>query len=1082
MNLIKRCLVSPLAWGLLSFAVLATLSAPWALPGQDTLFLTRALGIWEIDAAISHPLVTLLFRAIAPLVPEGSVSIAGCMNLLTAGVAAFCVSLLTLIMRKLFRVLTHEDNTRPFLERVEAFTLPVAACALLLSPVFLRAGTAFTLQTFDLLLLLSAALLALRVMENGSAARMGTAFFVTGLLVFESPATLLTVPLLSFIILAGYITARDRLEIRPFLTAGLLPAAGGALLTLLTIGALGYQETGSAELFPLIAVTVKRLILETIHFGALPWVLIILSCVLPGILQIFLCHDICRNRRSPAILFVLITLSVLAFCAFLPTPLSVTRLTEDLRGASPLLLAVLTAFALACSCGNLVLMRCVTATPEACDERAGIRRFGRRISLLLIPALVLLLIGGGAYHAFRHLSADRHLADLPRAYADTILDRMEKETWLLGDGISDPLLALRIRERNLPIVFFSLSQDHREETLEALRSHVETGAPFSGNPELQAELTRALDIGMIPFIQDWMRLDKSALDHFVTLALPDLWFTGNALPLPELLWYRGAADRTSQIRKLPAAGAQAIFPPEALDAAPEAAADLTDFAAYVRRQAGFVSNNLGFFLADSGKMEEAFALFTATYAYDPDNVSALFNIFELIHDGLHEEQKTWCEEEIEKLIKTLSGRKYRLWALARTYGYIRSPQLISALAGSWAMSGQTGAALSGMDLALEMLDDGQRNALQGSIAALYTMTPGKRREAIALYRELLSKSTNQKQSLSYLRELIRMTILEGDLAAAETLLVQAESLAGKAEMGHERALYASTAGDPARARIALQSFLELHPKHIDALALLATIQMSMDEFDAIRTTTLPKLLTAAGTEDNYFIQIVMARLAEIDKDLKKARAAYLRALALKPEVTILRTTILALDIRLNDRAAAEQHAKRFLYQDRKLPLANYIMGALALQEDDLKRAESYLLTATDREVSPPLPEAFNDLAETYRRQGKWAPALATAQQAYTYASKLACAHETAAAALFEMGRYAEAEAELATAIKLDSELNPAGERDASILLTQARLQTKQGQTELARVTLAALQKQVDKLSKQNRLHFDELMNTLHGTK
>lgn len=1076
MSIVKRLLTSPSAWGIFAFAVLATLLAPWAYPERSTLFLTQALGIWETGSAVSHPLITLLLQALEPLLPAHSTVFA--VNLLTAGIAAFCVTLLALIVRTTFRVLTQEQRTRPFLEKAESVAVPVAACALLLSPIFLRAGTHFTLQIIDLFFLLSVTLLAVRVAENGSPARMGVASFCVGLILFESPSTLLAAPFLAVAVLYGYVSNRDRLEITPFITKAFLPMFGGALLTLLTLAALAGNAHPDTPFLPLFTAPIKRLLIDILRFTALPWILILFSCILPGILHFLLCYDICNNKRSVAILFVLLTLTLLAFCAFLPTPLSLFNLTGEQVGVYPVLPATLTAFALACSCGAFTLLRCVSAPPEGGHEHAGIRRFGKRMGSVLLPVALLLLLGGGIWSSTLRLRADRALADLPRTYVDTILDGMEKGTWLLGDGISDSLLALRIRERDLPIVFFSLNQDRREKAMEALRSHVETGVPFSGNPELQAELSRALDIGIIPFIQDWMRLDDSALDFFVTLALPDLWFTGNRLPLPDCLWYRGANDRAALLQKLPAAGAQSLFPDETLRAADEAAGSLKNFAAYLRRQVGFVSNNLGFFLADADRMEDAFTLFTETYAYDPDNVSALFNIFELIHAGLHEEKKAWCEQEIQKLIKTLSGRKYRLWALARTYGYIRSPQLISALAGSWAMSGQTGAALSGMDLALEMLDDGRRNALQGSIAALYTMTPGKRQEAIALYKELLSKSTNQKQSLSYLRELIRMTILEGDLAGAEALLQKAESLVGTAEMGYERALYASTAGNPTQARIALQGFLELYPKHVDALAMLATLQMAMDEFDAVRQSTLPKLLTAAGTEDNYFVQIIHARLAETGKDLKKARAAYLRALALKPEVTILRTTILTLDIRLNDRAAAEQHAKRFLYQDRKLPLANYIMGALALQEDDLKRAESYLLTATDREVSPPIPEAFNDLAETYRRLGKWAPALATAQQAYAYSPKLACAHETAAAALLEMGRYAEAEAELATAITLDKELNPTGERDPSILITQARLQVKQGQTELARVTLSALQKQVDKLSSQSKAHFAELTKVL----
>lgn len=1072
MNKLKQLLTNPLAWGLIAFVVLVTLLAPWAYPENSTAVLANILGVWKTNDPVTHPLTVLIVRALSPLFPAKHLVFSA--NLFTAAVAAFCVTLFTLFVRNTFRHLTREPRTRPYLEKAEMCCVPIAACALLLSPIFLRASTHFTFQIFDLFFILSAALLTLRVAETGSSARMAVASFLTGLLLLESPTTLLVFPLLIAGILYGYISANDHLRPAPFIRSFALPLVSGIILCLLTLGGLNYGLDPSHSFATSMIVAVKRLLLNLLPFIGLPWILITFSGILPGIFHALLTADICKNKRSFVILFVLITLLVIAFCAFLPTPLAITALTEKVSGVYPVFLAVLTAFALANSYGCTALLHSVKLTAESTHERAGIRKLGRRLAFCLLYLTPTVLICGGLYQTVTHLHADAQLARQPRQYVDTILDNMDKATWLLSDGTADALLALRIAERDLSVTLLSLTHNNQEEKLESLRKLVETEYPFAGKPELQALLNRSLDIGLIPFIQDWMRADKSALDHFVTLALPDLWFTGDLFPRPDCLWYRGAPDRETLLRNLPTAGAQELFPSEIITPADKTNTSLKHFATYLRRQVGFISNNLAFFLADTDKKEEAFTLFEETYAYDPDNVSALFNIFELIHAGMHEEKKDWCENEIQELIKNLSGRRYRLWSLARTYGYIRSPQLISALAGTWAMSGQTGAAISGMSLALEMVEDAQRTILQNSIAALYTMSPEKRKDAIALYKSMLRKSTNTKQNLTYLRELIRMSIMEKDFQGAESHLLQAEAIVGKAEMGYERALYASALGNTTQARISLQSFLELHPKHIDALAMLATLQMAMNEIDAVKTTTLPKLLTAAGTEDNYFVQIILARLAEASADLKKARTSYLRALALKPEVSILRTTILTLDIRLNDRVAAEQHAKRFLYQDRKLPLANYIMGAIALQNEDLKRAESYLLIATDRSVTPPLPEAFNDLAETYRRQGEWASALATAQQAYTYEPKLACAHETAAAALLEMGRYTEAEEELNAALKIDTENNPEGDRDPSILLTRARLQEKQSQPELARVTLSTLQKQYDKLPKQGKALFDEL--------
>jgi tetratricopeptide (TPR) repeat protein len=257
--------------------------------------------------------------------------------------------------------------------------------------------------------------------------------------------------------------------------------------------------------------------------------------------------------------------------------------------------------------------------------------------------------------------------------------------------------------------------------------------------------------------------------------------------------------------------------------------------------------------------------------------------------------------------------------------------------------------------------------------------------------------------------------------------------------------------------------------------MLATLQLQAGEQAVLISETLPKLKTAAGTEDNYFVQIITAQIAEKNNELKKARTAYLRALALKPEVHALRNTVLVLDIRMNDKAAAAQHAKDFLYQDRELPLANYIVGSLALGEGDAKRALSYLTQATAPTVNPPLPEAFNDLAEAHRQLGDWAAALSAAEHACKLSPNLAIARETAAAALLELGRYADAHAYLTEAFELEAKRNPGKDPDPRLLITRARLHAKEGNNGLARVDLATARQYYDTLDRKAKAEFDALM-------
>ena len=1082
MKFLKTLPACPAAWGLIALVFFVSQLSGTCHPGASASYLAGILGVWSSPGIETHPLATLFYSAAGGLFSiKAAISIC---TWLTAVLGAFGICLAAHLAARTVRYFGDEPRSKEFTARAAGWAVAGTAITLMLTPVYLRASTHVQWQIPDFVLLGCALLMTLRTAENGSMARLTVAAFVWGLLFFEAPMFVLLAPLGLLALLIGYVVERNahsdrKVGIVPPLVRIAVATGLGATLLLVAAASMSLAAHAEAGFFGTAIRLAKLQILAVMGFTNGSWLLMLLTGILPFFLALFGVRTIASNRRRYAILFTYLTLVVLICLSVIPGPLSLSTLSADWHGTYPVLFAAMTALAVGLSLAAGVFLFRVRRRPEGeTSEPASVRRLGALLSCAASAAVLSIAVGFGTYHTVRAIRADRPLELLPRLYAEALLgDRNSAPAWLLGDGASDPMLALFISANNIPTRFFSLTRDNEKAMTDLLRAGLKEDTVIAANADLAATLDRSLDIGIIPFIQDWLRIDPKAVERFASVSLPDLWYTGNRLPLPAGLLYRGASDRANLHRRLPTTVVD--FRPDFLPPQPrteDSPADplLRDFEKYVRRQYGFVANNLGFFLADAGRTEEAYQLFRSVYAWDPENISALFNIFEIINGGAHLEDRAWCEKEINNLIKKLAGRKYRLWALSRTYGYIRSPQLISQLAGAWAMSGQTGAALSGYDMAYAMLDDGKRAGFNQAVTALYSITPGKRAEAIRRIREELKRSTDPKRSLAYLRDLIRMSILENDTEEAKRLLRQAESVAGQGspDIAYERALLFASLGDTAKARIALQIYLDKHPRNADAVATLATLQLQDNELDELTEHTLPRLITLAGTEDDYFVLIIRAQLAEKNTDFRKARTAYLRALALKPEVHALRDTVLRLDIRLNDRAAAAEHARQFLYQDRTLPLANYIMGAIALSEDNLVRAKSYLETATAPEVKLPLPEAFNDLAETYRRLGDWTAALSAAQQSTKLAPKLAIAHETAASALLELGRTAEAHEELDRAMSIEKEVNPKGPADPRIFITRARVCLKEKQAGLARAALAEARKQYDTLDERARKEFD----------
>ncbi len=1120
MKFIQTLFTTPLTWGVLALILFLSFLTPWIYPGEAATWMAHLTGVMPSTAIETHPLATLFFGTIVKRLPLSCA--VPVLNGLSALIGALCVTLFCAFIKRFFYVIVTDMRSRPAFDLALTVALPMGALALLLSPAFFLASTHLQWQTFDLFLLLGVALLILRTIETQTLARLCVASLATGLVALESPITLLLTPLIIVVLITIYISNTHHASFKVLTSRILIPMGLGALLVLFAAAAM--QLRTIVTLHPDSSITLLNCLINFLlalantliqFFTIKGWLLLILFGILPGVLALFTGHAIGSNLRTVPILIAYLTIIVLAGLTFFPISTVPDTLFATLGEFYPVGICALTAFAVAFVAGASVFFFKIKVAPEATSESRKIRSVARLLGRVFIILLPVAVIGGGAIRSYRVHTASQAVEELPRTTVDLILSAADRgELWLLSNALLDPYLALRIAETQKPVIRLSRQEEkqYKQATttkiLAAMDASPIFATLFEKQPSLRTELEHSLvDIGdLLSFIQDWMRVDEAAMQHFITLDVPDLWFSGNREPLPEHLWYRGAKDRLTRDANLTLPSLPEAFSDEALtveDTTPFAA---RQFAKLIRRHVGFMANNTAYFFAYTPQKQDAYKLFRATYTFDPENASAFINLADLLKGKQLEpalpqteeaktqytadvkwlsDERAWCAEEMTAWGKRTRGRKI---PLAKHFGYVRSPQVMAATFGNWAMTGATGAILSHIDMQIELLDDNlvtaaQKSALRMAVTAnLYSQIPNKRKEAIKIYRELLAKSTQPAETIAYLHSLVRMNILEGNLEEAYRLLVRAENLAielGRLqELAYTRALYHAANGEPLMADMALQTYLTHYPKNVEATAMLATLQLQAKNIDEVRDVTIKRLITAAGTEDNYYVKILQAQLAEHAQNLKMARTAYLRALALRPDVVMLRDTILTLDIRLNDRASAAEHAKKFLYQDRTHPLANYVMGSIALNDGDNERAIAYLTNATASNVTPPLPEAFNDLAETYRRLRRWTEAYATAQQAYKLAPKLPVAHETAAAALLELGRYKEAHAELDTATQLDQALRPGVPIDPRFLITRARLLAKEGKPDLARIKLAEAYKQYTTLDPGAKKEFDTLSQKL----
>jgi len=279
------------------------------------------------------------------------------------------------------------------------------------------------------------------------------------------------------------------------------------------------------------------------------------------------------------------------------------------------------------------------------------------------------------------------------------------------------------------------------------------------------------------------------------------------------------------------------------------------------------------------------------------------------------------------------------------------------------------------------------------------------------------------------------------------------------------------------------------PKDLQCWSLLAavTIQQIDSEKDEkkraelekdLENVILPTMEKQAGGVHDYYIQATrgFVLLKKGEERRREARDAFLAASKSRPDVTMTQDLVLGLDISLDDKGEAEVHAKEILRRNRSAPLANYVMGSLALGRGELDDAVFYLRKAAD--AAQPVPLALNDIAEALRRRREYAEAERYARKAVAAAPSLYVAWETLGSILMDSGaNLDEAESCIRKACDLSKARN-GQEADVRMLISLARVQLKRGDRQHAKVSIRKVQGRIGELSDFERREFEEVRKSV----
>ena len=829
-------------------------------------------------------------------------------------------------------------------------------------------------------------------------------------------------------------------------------------------------------------------------FSRSGWLAIVALSVLPAISCAFAAGRGLNNDRrwSQYAFHIAMTLCCALALATALSPESILRPW----GISPVATSTLVAFV----AGYLVaywylLARCPLPVKEfKRDGGDSAAKIGRSIAPVFGCALVAIVALASMVNAFNCGRGRGEFADI---CAKEVISTLGDRTWFVTDGTLDDHLRVAAAAQKKELNLVCLQRDMNESYLEELSGLVKERGLTAGNSNLQMSLR----LGVLPFIQDWFAGDTNVAQKIAIFGVPDFWYMAERMPVPENVIFGGAQSAKSVDGKALAAKfkdfwgriAPTLWTERNREGSRNIASSddpVAKLRLQLRRHVGFVGNNLGVFLQDSGLNNEAFSIYELVLGtIDPDNVCALFNEFEMARAGI--KCAVAKKIEIERKLKAIVDdpkRRYALWSLSRYYGYIRNPEIFARMGYAWARSGQTGNAIAQVQRAIDFVSADRQTGLLNMMAAIYA-SGNQVKKSRAVYEQVLSTDANNREALM---GMARLALQSGSADEAKGFLEKAAKASGKDAAGIEMALLHMMNNDLDQARLEMQKITDMHPKSLQAWSLLAGVllqQMDHEKntaargkiLDELENTILPKMEAVTNDPRDYFVQMTRA-LVYMRKGptfRRQARDALVIASMSRPDVSVAGDMILGLDIELDDGEAAERHARTILRRDRHDKLANYVMGSLRLKEGDYSTAETFLRLSVTAEK--PIAAAQNDLAEVLRRLQRYAEAEKFARDAVKTQPNLYVAWETLGAALLDQNKNLdEAEQCVQKAIKLSKTESKI--EDIRMQLTLARVQIARGSLDKARTTVRTLRKRQAELSNYDRDQLESLDKAVRGNR
>ena len=1067
---LKRRLDLFLGFGIMVFAAIiysCTLSHG-AYPGSSSDLMAIYTGVEPIIAP-AHPIWGSIVGAIGRMGSAANMVLR--LNLFSLLLGVLCVGIVYRMVSTILLSVIDPERV-PLRSGVIACSIGgfTAAFALAFSVPFWMVSTRLSYQIFDLFVLLCLTDLFIIYMRKENVWLLCLFALLYGICIVETFAIVPFAFLFAFIAFRSWVR-RGKVHLGRLFAVTFFGLLGLCFYLLVAKDFCTTQDM-SLRGYENFWQVVNRMVRDQISvfrhsIPQLGWLLILVLVILPWLASLAIARRALNHGREWSLMafHVALTIIAVAVLANAPgSPWSLLRSTGVIPVIQYALVSIQAGYLMSYWFLLIANKRSIGTHPEeAMNHRVGIwtgDAFGGILAAVLLVVPVI-----------NSFEANGHRGDFADECAEEILDSMGERVWLISDGIFDNHLRLAAARKGKELHLIEMYKNSDKIYQRQLKKLIDVNPEFDEKDKVR--LRNSADLGVFTFVQDWIKLDPTALNRMAFMNWPDLIISAEKVVLPNGFCFI-SGESLEAVKDIPVLEKYGDFwkRMEKTIAKSRTARDpVSAYRSRVRRQIAFVANNAGVLLEDLGRDEEAYQVYFIARSLDPENISALLNIVELLHrksdSGFHAVDRDMVEKSLKDFVANMKG-KYPIWSLSRSFGYVRNPALFSQLGWQWALSGQPGMAIAGLERAesVSTTPAARLRARENIAEILFQQNEDEKSESI--YAEILGADPkNQRALLS----MSRLETKRGSIDKAEEWLDRARDAgADKATLSIQSAALDLASSKPQEACIKLTEVTELQPNNLQAWAMLAVAMMQSDNLDEVEERILPKMEAIAGTADNYIVQITRGQFYyQKGRDaFPEARMAFERAAALRPNMTMLLEWVLRLDFAMNDKVAAEEHARRLLMQNRDNGFANYIMGSLMLERGRKAEAEDYLRRSVNESRSP---AALNDLAELLCQMGNFAEAEKQVRAAIDYAPDLYVAWDTLGGILTKTKRYPEAEEAYSKALELCDE-------DFRVHLNYARLLCLKGEKVKARSLVQKVQSHRSELPPTEQAKLQQLIRDL----